>query len=123
MTILGWLPLPYISPTLDLRLSTRRDCMPNFSCEFTEAPTPLDHFWEHTLGSGHAPLALRADWQQQILKCHREIGVKHVRFHAILSDEMETLICQNNEFLYSFFNTDQIWDYLLSIGVCPFVEL
>ena len=97
--------------------------MPNFSCEFTEAPTPLDHFWEHTLGSGHAPLALRADWQQQILKCHREIGVKHVRFHAILSDEMETLICQNNEFLYSFFNTDQIWDYLLSIGVCPFVEL
>jgi xylan 1,4-beta-xylosidase len=36
---------------------------------------------------------------------------------------METLICEENKLLYSFFNADQIMDFLLSIGMRPFVEL
>lgn len=36
---------------------------------------------------------------------------------------MDTLICQNNKWLYSFFNADQIFDFLISIGMKPFVEL
>jgi len=36
---------------------------------------------------------------------------------------MGTLIDQSNELLYSFFNADQIFDFLLSIGMKPFVEL
>jgi xylan 1,4-beta-xylosidase len=36
---------------------------------------------------------------------------------------MDALICQNNRFLYSFFNVDQIFDFLISIGMRPFVEL
>jgi xylan 1,4-beta-xylosidase len=46
-----------------------------------------------------------------------------VRFHALLSDEMGTLICEEERLLYSFFNADQIIDFLLSIGMRPFVEL
>jgi len=65
---------------------------------------------------------LRADWQSQLLCCHNELGFQHVRFHALLSEEMETLICEEEELLYSFFNTDQIMDFLLSIGMRPFVE-
>jgi xylan 1,4-beta-xylosidase len=84
---------------------------------------PLSHFWEHTVGSGHATLALRADWQSQMTRVHRELGMRHVRFHGILSDDMGTLICQSEELLYSFFNADQIFDFLLSIGMKPFVEL
>jgi xylan 1,4-beta-xylosidase len=83
----------------------------------------LPHFWEHTIGSGHATLALRADWQAQMKRAHDELGIRHVRFHGILSDDMGTLICQDDKFLYSFFNTDQIFDFLLSIGMRPFVEL
>ena len=75
------------------------------------------------MGSGHAPLALRADWQAQMLRCHNELGFQHVRFHALLSDEMGTLVCEEGKLLYSFFNADQIIDYLLSIGMRPFVEL
>ncbi len=56
-------------------------------------------------------------------RCHNELGFQHVRFHALLSDEMGTLICQNEQLLYSFFNADQIIDFLLSIGMRPFVEL
>ena len=38
-----------------------------FRCHLAETTGPLPHFWEHTVGSGHAALALRADWQSQLL--------------------------------------------------------
>jgi len=97
--------------------------VPDFTCDFLQPPKPFPHFWEHTVGSGHAPLALRADWQAQMLRCHNELGFQHVRFHALLSDEMGTLVCEKEQLLYSFFNADQIIDFLLSIGMRPFVEL
>ncbi|HVB03014.1 MAG TPA: cellulase family glycosylhydrolase [Chitinophagaceae bacterium] len=93
-----------------------------FICDLNDQPAPLLHFWEHTIGSGHATLALRADWQKQLLKCHIELGFRHVRFHGILSDDMGTLVCENEQLIYSFFNADQICDFLLSIGMSPFVE-
>ncbi len=83
----------------------------------------MKHTWEHTVGSGHAELALRADWQAQLRRCHTELGFRHVRFHALLSHPMDTVIRQDNEWLYSFFNADQIFDFLLSIGMRPFVGL
>jgi len=94
-----------------------------FFCDLAEATTPLPHFWEHTVGSDHAPVALRADWQQQLKRAHEELGFRHVRFHGLLSDELRTVVRENNKLLYSFFNSDQIFDFLLSIGVKPFVEL
>lgn len=94
-----------------------------FKCNLESTPTPLRHFWEHTVGSGHATLALRADWQKQLSTCNRLLGFKHVRFHGILSDDVGTLVNENNTFVYSFFNADQICDFLLSIGMRPFMEL
>ncbi len=95
-----------------------------FICDLTSAAVAsLDHFWEHTVGSGHAPLALRSDWQNQLKKSHDELGFQHVRFHGILSYPMDTLITQNEKPLYSFFNADQIFDFLLRIGMKPLVEL
>jgi xylan 1,4-beta-xylosidase len=97
--------------------------MPSFICDLSQPSSAFEHFWEHTVGSGHAPLALRSDWQAQILKCHAELGFRYVRFHDLLSDSMGTLIEQNKELIYSFFNADQIIDFLLSIGMKPFIEL
>ena len=97
--------------------------MPEFFCNLTDAATPLTHFWEHTVGSDHAPVALRADWQNQLRRCRDELGFRYVRFHGLLSDDLGTLICHQEKFLYSFFNADQIFDFLLSIGMKPFVEL
>jgi len=97
--------------------------MPEFSCRLTETTTPLAHSWEHTVGSGHAPLALRADWQEQLRRCHDELGFRYVRFHGLLSDDIGTLIDHDGELLYSFFNADRIFDFLISIGMRPFVEL
>ncbi len=94
-----------------------------FTCRLSGKSRPLPHFWEHTVGSGHAPLALRADWQRQLRQCHEQLGFRHVRFHDILSDDMGTLMDEQDRLLYSFFNADQICDFLLSIGMKPFVEL
>ena len=95
----------------------------NFHCDLAGPTEPLPHFWEHTVGSGHATLALRADWQAQMRRAHDELGFGHVRFHGLLSDDMSTLIAEGETLFYSFFNADQIFDYLLSIGMKPFVEL
>jgi xylan 1,4-beta-xylosidase len=94
-----------------------------FFCNLAEATTQLPHFWEHTVGSDHAPMALRADWQRQLERCHKELGFQYVRFHGLLSDDMGTLVREKNKPLYSFFNADQVCDFLLSIGMRPFVEL
>lgn len=95
----------------------------SFSCDLNGRLSALPHFWEHTVGSGHATLALRADWQAQMKVAHDELGMRHVRFHGILDDDMGTLIGEGDTLFYSFFNTDQIFDFLLSIGMKPFVEL
>lgn len=94
-----------------------------FFCDLAEATTPLPHFWEHTVGSDHARMALRSDWQRQLKRAHGELGFKYVRFHGLLSDDMGTLILHDDELVYSFFNCDQVFDFLLSIGMKPFVEL
>jgi xylan 1,4-beta-xylosidase len=94
-----------------------------FFCDLAEAAMPLPHFWEHTVGSDHAPMALRADWQRDLKRAHDELGFRHVRFHGLLTDDLGTVILDNNKLLYSFFNSDQIFDFLFSIGMRPFVEL
>lgn len=94
-----------------------------FTSRLTAATTPLKHAWEHTVGSGHAPLALRRDWQEHLRRCRDELGFQYVRFHGMLSDDMGTLIAHQDKPLYSFFNTDRICDFLVSIGMRPFVEL
>jgi xylan 1,4-beta-xylosidase len=95
----------------------------HFRCRLSVPSSPLPHVWEHTVGSCHAPLALRADWQRQLRRCHDELGFQYVRFHGLLSDDVGTLVRYRDQFIYSFFNADRIVDFLLSIGMRPFVEL
>ncbi len=88
-----------------------------FFCRLSDQTIPLPHFWEHIIGSGHATLALRADWQRQLQRCRAELGGRHVRFHGLLSDDVGTFTIQQDKPLDSFFNFDRIFDFLLSIGM------
>ena len=92
-------------------------------CNLNDTVQPLHHPWRRCVGSGHATLALRADWQTQLQLAHTELGFEYVRFHGLLDDDMGTVVCQDEKLLYSFFNADQIFDFLLSIGMRPIVEL
>ena len=94
-----------------------------FCCDLAAPGSSISHFWEHTVGSGHAPLGLRSDWQAQMRRSHQELGFGHVRLHGLLGDDMGTLVGEGDTLFYSFFNADQLFDFLLSIGMRPFVEL
>lgn len=92
--------------------------------------TPFSHYWELCVGSCHAYTALRADWQRMMQKAHEELGFRYVRFHGLLSDDMSVMLEKRRpegrgeaEYLYSFVNIDKIIDFLLSIGMKPFLEL
>ncbi|RYX96427.1 MAG: beta-xylosidase [Comamonadaceae bacterium] len=94
-----------------------------FTADLLSDGMPLRQPWQWGVGSCHAATALRADWQAQLTQAHADLGFRHVRFHGILDDDMGTLIMQSDQLLYSFFNTDRIFDFLLSIGMRPVVEL
>ena len=94
-----------------------------FRCSPDGTAVPLPHNWEHTIGSDHAPMALRAEYQDQLKKCHDELGIRHVRFHGMFGSDMGTLVKDGDTTISSFHNVHAIWDYLLSIGMRPFVEL
>ncbi|MHC4872402.1 MAG: GH39 family glycosyl hydrolase [Planctomycetota bacterium] len=84
---------------------------------------PFPHYWEKCVGSGHALLALRKDWQQQMKLCHDRLGFEYVRFHGILNDDVGVYSNYKGEDTQSFYNVDSIIDFLLEIGMKPFVEL
>ena len=105
--------------------------MVEFVVDATSKGTPFPHYWELCVGSCHAVMGLRSDWREQLEKSHRELGFQYVRFHGLLNDEMSVCVKDVNPFVkdapatlrYSFFNIDSIFDFLLSLGMKPFIEL
>jgi len=86
----------------------------------TGQTTAFKHFWKESVGSGHALLGTRADWQAQLAQSVHDIGFKRVRMHGIFDDDMSVVLAPGQ---YEFYNIDVIYDYLLSIDVRPIVEL
>jgi|GEM_PF-6988943 len=84
----------------------------------------LDRMFNLSVGAGRANEGLRADWQQQLAEIRRDAGFRHIRFHGLLSDDMGVFRtdAQGKE-QYNFQYIDALFDYLLSIGIKPFVEL
>lgn len=97
--------------------------MASFFCNADGPSEPLEHYWENVVGGGHASLALRADWQQQLLRVRQELGFRHLRVRGILDDVLGTLVSRRSELVRSFFNSDRIVDFVLGAGMRPFVEL
>lgn len=92
-----------------------------------------DRYWTFCVGSGHASLALRADYQEQLKRAHDELGFQRVRFHGIFNDDMK-VITRFSDYIslipygkkvktQSFYHIALVFDALLKIGIKPFVEL
>lgn len=88
--------------------------------------------WQFCIGSGHAALAHRADYLEQLRLVHDELGIQRVRFHGIFNDDMNACIRlrdhlpvpqRNHIKLYDFYQIGRVYDNLLDTGVRPFVEL
>lgn len=84
----------------------------------------MKKYWTKCVGSCHAATALREDWRKQLKKCREELGFEYVRFHGLLNDDMSVCLRKEDGSIeYSFFNVDSIFDFLLNIGMKPFIEL
>lgn len=86
---------------------------------------PIDRYWEFSVGSCHAATALRQDYRRQLAECRRELGFKYLRFHGLFDDDMSVLrkSLLTDEYVVSFTNIDNIFDFLLSIDMKPFIEI
>jgi xylan 1,4-beta-xylosidase len=86
--------------------------------------TPLPHFWEQMFGSGHANLALREDYRNDLVMVKNVTEMKYVRFHGILDDENGVYTGdEHGQPQYNFTYVDMIYDGLLARGVRPVVEI
>ncbi len=96
----------------------------HFSVDAQSAGKPFAHYWELCVGSCHAIMGTRQDWREQLEKVHRELGFQYVRFHGLLDDAMS--VCKreaDGRLRFCFYNIDSIFDFLLKIGMKPFIEL
>ncbi len=94
------------------------------SCE--EEGRDYPHYWEYCVESCHAATLLREDVRNQIRKAHKECGFTHVRCHELFDDDMSVVFSPMmgiGETIISFYNIDCIYDFLLEIGMKPFVEI
>ncbi len=89
----------------------------------TGAATPFAHFWEECVGSCHAALGNRDDWRRHLRQCRDELGFRRVRFHGIFNDDMSVFRRRAGRGDCTFHNVDLVYDYLLQLGMRPFVEL
>jgi xylan 1,4-beta-xylosidase len=104
--------------------------------DLTKPTSPFPHIWKPVVGGDWAKQALRRDYQDHLLEAHRDLGVESLRFHDVFNSAMSVYdptvplgpisLPRPGAFTqdrYSFFNVDQIYDFLVEHGMHPFVEL
>lgn len=97
-----------------------------YSIDLKAPARPYPHYWEFCVGSCHAATLLRADVQEHIRKARADIGFRYIRFHGLFDDDMSVYFKPMFGFgepVISFYNIDVIFDFLLSIGMKPFIEV
>jgi xylan 1,4-beta-xylosidase len=94
------------------------------SLDFNKVKGRFSTMFKECIGAGRANEGLRADWQQQLALVKKECDFKYIRMHGLLTDDMGVYKEDpkgNPE--YNFQYIDVLYDYILSIGMKPFVEL
>ncbi len=84
----------------------------------------LNTMFKECIGAGRANEGLRADWQEQLAYVKKECGFKFIRMHGLLTDDMGVYredAKGNPE--YNFQYIDVLYDFILKIGMKPFVEI
>ena len=85
---------------------------------------PRSMVWQDCVGAGRVAEGLREGWRRQLEECHRELGFKYIRMHGLLQDELG-VYSENSDGSprYNWQYIDDVYDFLLSIGMKPFVEI
>jgi len=96
----------------------------NISLDYNKIKGNFTTMFKECVGAGRANEGLRADWQQQLALVKKECDFKYLRMHGLLTDDMGIYTEDNKgNSEYNFQYVDVLYDYILSIGMKPFVEL
>jgi len=92
--------------------------------DFNQIEGPFSTMFKECVGAGRANEGLRADWQRQLTYVHQECGFRYIRMHGLLTDDMGVYReDRNGNPEYNFQYIDMLYDFIVSIGMKPFVEL
>ena len=84
----------------------------------------LKHTWRNIMSVSTASDLLTADVQAMVTRMHREIGFRYIKFNGILSDDLHVYnLSPTGEAVYNFAYIDKIFDFLMSLGLKPIVQL
>jgi xylan 1,4-beta-xylosidase len=94
------------------------------SADVNDVLGPLDTSFKMCVGAGRANEGLRADWQEQLRLVRKECGFRYIRMHGLLTDDMGVYReDRKGNPIYNWQYIDRLYDFLLGIGMKPFVEL
>lgn len=85
---------------------------------------PLNRMHNFCVGAGRANEGLRADWQRQLRRVREECGFRYIRFHGLFADDMGVYFeDRKGNPIYNWQYVDELFDFIVGIGMKPFVEL
>jgi xylan 1,4-beta-xylosidase len=85
---------------------------------------PMNRMHNFCVGAGRANEGLRADWQRQLRFVREQCGFRYIRFHGLFCDDMGVYQeDRQGRSVYNWQYIDELFDFLQSIGMKPFVEL
>ncbi|MFC6859526.1 GH39 family glycosyl hydrolase [Zunongwangia atlantica] len=84
----------------------------------------LNTMFKECIGAGRANEGLRADWQQQLAEIKKDCDFKYIKMHGLLTDDMGVYkLDDEGNPQYNYQYIDALYDYILEIGMKPFVEI
>ena len=94
---------------------------------------PVDRPWRPIIGSEHLSQVeagigpggrpIGAEFSEALRLAHDDLGVKAVRAHAILGDDLGTYREVDGRPVHDFTGIDRIYDHVIGLGLRPIVEL
>lgn len=108
---------------LTLSGAAANEAVREVSADLKETSGPLNTMFKRCVGAGRANEGLRADWQRQLAIVRRECGFEYIRMHGLFCDDMGVYREVNGKPEYNWQYIDELFDFLQSIGMKPFVEL
>lgn len=96
----------------------------NIAVDSAASGTALHKYWNTLTTFGRASECLREDLRLQLKELKNSIDFKYIRFHGIFNDEMMVVNKRDNgEIVYNWSYVDSVFDFLMSIGIRPFIGL
>lgn len=114
----------YANLDLTRKAEVRREVVPGCRVSMEEKTTHLKHTWKKILNVSNAYDVLNMSIQRSLAMAQEEIGFEYLHFHGILDDTMRVYYEKSDGTpVFNFHYIDQIIDFMLSVGLKPYLEL